>query len=205
MRQSRHVVAGVDEAGRGPVAGPVVAAACVLGRLPRSRDGSGWSPRSAPDVRIADSKLLTQAGRERACVWLQTHARYGIGRASVAEIDRLGIRQATELAMRRAIEALRRVIRVDSLIVDGNDRFEFELPSQSRVGGDRTVCSVAAASILAKVTRDRYMIELSAQFPQYGFSQHKGYGTTKHRMVVQQYGPTPQHRSLFTKTWLRIG
>jgi ribonuclease HII len=175
-------VAGIDEAGRGPWAGPVIAAAVVLdrGRAPEGLD---------------DSKKLRPARREALFEALMACAAVGIGAASVAEIDRLNIRDATFLAMRRAIAAL--PAQPDHALVDGNALPGLDCPATALVGGDGLSLSIAAASIVAKVTRDRMMVELSASCPGYGFERHKGYGTEAHRAALMRLGPSAHHRRSF--------
>lgn len=176
-------IAGVDEAGRGPLAGPVVAAAVVL---PPERD-------DLPAV--FDSKQLSAAARED--VFAELHAlegiQIGVASASPAEIDALNILRATHLAMRRAVAELRRA---DFVLVDGLP-VRFDLPSRNMVGGDAKCACIAAASIVAKVTRDREMIRAAERFPQYGFAEHKGYGTAEHLAMLKKYGPSELHRKSF--------
>ena len=175
---------GVDEAGRGPLAGPVYAAAVIL----------------RPDVVIDgvnDSKKLTEKRREalfdEICAAAQA---YGIASASVEEIESLNILQATFLAMRRAVEALG--VRPELVLVDGNQTPPgLNAPVKTVVKGDALSASIAAASILAKVSRDRYMRELDARYPAYGFAGHKGYGTAAHCAALREVGPCPEHRMSF--------
>ena len=177
------LVAGVDEAGRGPLAGPVVAAAVILDE----RD---------PIVGVADSKVLSAAQRERLCDLIHARARaVAVGLASVEEIDRLNILQATMLAMQRAVAGLS--LRPTRVRVDGNRLPVLPVPAEAVVGGDATVAAIAAASIVAKVTRDRLMDELHRRFPEYGFDRHRGYATAHHRQVLARLGPTPAHRRSF--------
>ncbi|MEM6547535.1 MAG: ribonuclease HII [Pseudomonadota bacterium] len=177
-------VAGIDEAGRGPWAGPVMAAAVIL---PPDRFPPG----------LDDSKRLSAAMREKLYDAVRAEAvATGIGLAEVEEIDRLNILAATELAMCRAVAALG--IRPVACLVDGN-RVPKALPVPGRavIGGDRLAASIAAASILAKVTRDRLMISLAAAFPDYGWERNKGYGTAAHRNALERYGVSPHHRRSF--------
>lgn len=184
------VVCGIDEAGRGPWAGPVVAAAAILDRagLPLSLA-----------VELNDSKRLKAAARERLLVELAPHAVIGVGQASAAEIDAINILQATFLAMDRAVAALGRV--PDFALVDGNR--PPPLPSvpgcviQCLVGGDGRSLSIAAASIAAKVTRDRLMADLAARFPGYGWERNAGYGTAAHKAALERLGVTPEHRKSY--------
>lgn len=180
-------IGGVDEAGRGPLAGPVVAAVVVL------REGQ-----SLPGVR--DSKKLSARRREELALLIRESAvGWAIGTATVAEIDALNILHASMLAMRRAIEGLQAL--PELLRIDGNrcpemgDGFAARL--EALVGGDDLCPAIAAASILAKVTRDALMDELHSSFPQYGFDRHRGYPTAQHRQALLEYGPLPDHRRSF--------
>lgn len=183
-RRGLNCIAGIDEAGRGPLAGPVVAAAVVL--------PSGYA---LPG--LDDSKKITSSRRERLYEALVADATvlHGIGRADVEEIDRLNILRATHLAMRRAVEALPAL--PDLCLIDGLPVREFPWPQKAIVKGDSKCLSIAAASILAKVTRDRYMRELGLLFPAYGFERHCGYGTKQHLAALHQHGITLHHRRLF--------
>jgi ribonuclease HII len=177
------LVAGVDEAGRGPLAGPVVAAAVILDDL-------------APIRGLADSKLLTPLRRERLYDEICAKAlALAIAEASVEEIDRLNILQATLLAMRRAVEALRLVPR--HVLVDGNRLPVLKMAATAIVKGDATVPAISAASILAKVHRDRQCAALHAAWPQYGFALHKGYPTAAHLQALREHGACPAHRRSF--------
>ena len=181
-------VAGVDEAGRGPLAGPVVAAAVIL------------DP-ARPVAGLADSKALSPQQRETLAKDIQESAlAWSVGWADRAEIDALNILAATMLAMRRAIIGLR--LTPASVLVDGNRlpnlRFnERFIQGEAIVGGDRKVESISAASIIAKTTRDRFMIEMDSLYPDYGFAKHKGYGTELHRQHLQEFGPCELHRRSF--------
>ena len=178
-------VCGIDEAGRGPLAGPVVAAAVIL-------------PEDIQLPGVNDSKKITEKKREILFDFVKEHAlAYGIGEASETEIDEINILQATFLAMRRAVEALQ--IPADYALVDGNRIQGLPVPAETVIGGDGKVLSIAAASILAKVTRDRYMRDMAAQYPEYGFEKHKGYGTKAHYAAIEQYGSCPLHRKTFLK------
>ena len=175
----RHV-AGVDEAGRGPLAGPVVAAAvvCVSG---------GTIPG------IGDSKRITSARRVRLSSRIRrTAVDWAIGAATAREVDQLNIHNASLLAMRRAVLGLRE--RVDYVYIDGRFFPDIPIPGESVIRGDQSIPAVSAASILAKVARDRQMTWLDRIYPQYGFSRHKGYPTRFHRSVLETLGPTPEHR-----------
>jgi ribonuclease HII len=183
------VVCGVDEAGRGPWAGPVVAAAVVLdpARCPKGLD---------------DSKKLSEAARERLFGALQGCAVTGVGMANVAEIDNLNIHWATMLAMERAVAAL--ACTVDHVLVDGNRLPRWGHKATAIVGGDAQCRSIAAASIVAKVTRDRLMCGLDAEYPGYGWAANKGYGTAAHAAGLAQLGVTPHHRHSFAPVKKRL-
>ena len=177
------LVAGVDEAGRGPLAGPVVAAAVMLDE-------------TQPIAGLADSKKLTAVRREQLFDQIRARALCcAVGVASVDEIDRLNILQATLLAMRRAVEGLR--LRPGLVLVDGNRLPVLGIRAEAIVRGDATVPAISAASIVAKVTRDRALADLHRQFPAYGFDQHKGYGTAQHLEALRRWGPCPAHRRSF--------
>lgn len=177
------LVAGVDEAGRGPLAGPVVAAAVILDDL-------------NPIAGLADSKKLTPLRRERLYDEIRAKALCcSVAEASVEEIDQLNILQATLLAMRRAVLGLR--LRPVKVLVDGNRLPTLDVLAEAIVRGDATVPAISAASILAKVHRDRWCADLDAQFPQYGFASHKGYGTAVHLAALRVHGACPQHRRSF--------
>ena len=177
------LAAGVDEAGRGPLAGPVVAAAVIL------------DPRQGI-AGLADSKKLTARRREQLFDQIQDKALCcAIGQASVEEIDRLNILQATLLAMQRAVAGLRLV--PARVLVDGNRLPRLPMLAEAIVGGDAKVPAISAASILAKVHRDRWCEQIDAEYPQYGFAAHKGYGTAAHLAALRQHGPTPWHRRSF--------
>ena len=180
-----HVVCGVDEAGRGPLAGPVCAAAVIL-------------PEHLQIPGLNDSKKLTDKKRRELFPVIQEQAiAYGIGLASEQEIDEINILQATFLAMRRALEQL--TVRPEIALIDGNRETDFGLPVKTVVKGDSLSANIAAASILAKVTRDNLMMELAQQYPEYGFEIHKGYGTKVHYEALRTYGPCPIHRKTFLK------
>ena len=178
-------VCGCDEAGRGPLCGPVVAAAVILD----------------PEVIIEgldDSKKLTEKKREKLFDIIKEKAlAYAIAEASPAEIDEINILNASMLAMRRAVEALS--VKADFALIDGNCARGFVIPTQTVVKGDAKSPSIAAASILAKVTRDRQCAELDALYPEYGFAKHKGYPTKDHMQKVRELGPCPEHRRSFLK------
>jgi len=177
------LVAGVDEAGRGPLAGPVVAAAVILDDR-------------HPIYGLADSKKLSAKRREALFDEIRAKALCcSIAQASVEEIDTLNILQATLLAMRRAVLGLRLPPKL--VLVDGNRLPVLEIRSEAIVKGDEKVPAISAASILAKVTRDRWCNQYHTEFPQYGFDQHKGYGTAEHLAALRQHGACPQHRKTF--------
>ena len=177
------LVAGVDEAGRGPLAGPVVAAAVILDER-------------QPIQGLADSKKLSAKRREALFDEIRAKALCcSIAQASVEEIDALNILQATLLAMRRAVLGLRLPPKL--VLVDGNRLPVLEIRSEAIVKGDEKVPCISAASILAKVTRDRWCKQYHVEFPQYGFDQHKGYGTAEHLAALRQHGACPQHRKTF--------
>ena len=177
---------GVDEAGRGPLAGPVCAAAVML---PRGLDIPG----------LNDSKKLTEKKREELYDIICAGAVcYGVAFAGVEDIERLNILNATFLAMNRAIAQLSMPPQL--ALIDGNRDSGIEAPSRCIVKGDALCADIAAASVLAKVTRDRYMTALASEYPQYGFEKHKGYGTKQHYAAIREFGPSPAHRMSFLKT-----
>jgi ribonuclease HII len=184
--QMGGVIAGIDEAGRGPWAGPVVAAAVVLdpARLPPRLPGE-----------LDDSKKLQRERRRELFEALTACAHIGVGQATVAEIDSHNILAATMVAMARAFQALD--VPADAALVDGNRCPDLGRPARCLVGGDRLSLSVAAASIVAKVTRDRLMSELARTFPGYGWERNAGYGTAEHRQALHRLGVTPHHRKSF--------
>ncbi|HVW66795.1 MAG TPA: ribonuclease HII [Candidatus Peribacteraceae bacterium] len=201
---STIVIVGIDEAGRGPLAGPVVAGACHI-PLPvfgRRKPYGAWSPfarKRTPDIIIADSKALGEDGREIAYAWITEHCAWGIGMSSQEEIDAYGILQATENAMQQALAMVAERITPTYVLVDGNDKFWFDYPHSSVVRGDDKEPTIAAASILAKVTRDRLMLECATDFPQYGFERHKGYGSEEHIAAIKTHGPCALHRKSFLR------
>ncbi len=176
-------VCGTDEAGRGPLAGPVVAAACIL-------------PEGLVIDGLDDSKKLSEKKRERLYGEICEKAlAWSVAMSTPAEIDGINILEASLLAMRRAIDSLS--IKPDFVLVDGNIDRDFQIPAKAVIGGDGISQSIAAASILAKVTRDRLCAELDEKYPQYGFAAHKGYPTKAHKLAVYEYGPCPEHRRSF--------
>ena len=183
-------LAGVDEAGRGCLAGPVVAAAVVL-------EGGHTLPG------VDDSKLIPAADRDFLAKRIRATAlSWGIGSASPAEIDRINILEATRLAMQRALSSLN--VRLDCAVIDAVRLLACPFPVLSLVRGDSVSYSVACASILAKVERDRMMSELDESYPQYGFRRHKGYAAAEHRQALQEFGPSPEHRLTFRSVLPRV-
>ena len=179
------VICGVDEAGRGPLAGPVYAAAVVL-------------PPHLVIPGLDDSKKLSDKRRRELFPLIQEQAVcYGIGFASEKEIDEVNILQATFLAMERALSQIQG--KADFALIDGNREKDFGIPVLTVVKGDSRSANIAAASVLAKVTRDDYMLEMAKQYPEYGFDIHKGYGTRAHYDALRRYGPCPIHRATFLK------
>lgn len=187
-RQETDVLTcGVDEAGRGALAGPVVAGACVLPSLRRF------------PVLITDSKQMSPAEREESFRWLLENAVCGVGSVEASEIDRIGILACTEIAMQRAVAQISRLHPDLYLLVDGRDAFWFDHPHSSVVRGDQSEQCIAAASILAKVTRDHHMEALDRLVPEYGFVDHKGYGTADHFEAIRTIGISKEHRKTFLK------
>ena len=182
------VIAGVDEAGRGPLAGPVYAAAVIL-------------PHGLLIPGLNDSKKLTDRRRRELFDVIEQEAEdFGIGFATEQEIDEVNILQATFLAMQRALDVLKK--RPDLALIDGNRETDFGLPVKTVIHGDGLSANIAAASILAKVTRDRVMEEYALQYPGYGFEVHKGYGTRRHYAALDELGPSPIHRKSFLKKYM---
>ena len=180
-----QVICGVDEAGRGPLAGPVCAAAVIL-------------PPHLEIPGLTDSKKLTDKKRRELFPVIKEQAiAYGIGMASEQEIDEINILQATFLAMQRALDQLH--VKPDLALIDGNREKDFGLPVKTVVKGDSLSMNIAAASVLAKVTRDDLMVQLAQTYPQYGFEIHKGYGTKAHYAALTEHGPCPIHRMSFLK------
>ena len=183
--ESVHILCGVDEAGRGPLAGPVCAAAVIL-------------PRGTVIEGLNDSKKLSEKKREQLFdVICDTALSYAIAFATVEEIEELNILHAAQLAMNRAIEELDP--KPDLAIIDGNQAGDIRFPHETVVKGDASCISIAAASILAKVTRDRFMLDMAQQYPMYHFEKHKGYGTKDHYSALREFGPCPIHRPSFLK------
>ena len=193
--QGHSCVAGIDEAGRGPLAGPVVAAAVIL-------------PGRFSHKLLTDSKKLSPSVRENLHAELTTHTnvRFAIAIVGVEEIDRINILRATHEAMRRAVAALSSV--PDHVLIDGLPVRPFPIAQTALIGGDALSFSIAAASVIAKVTRDRLMVEHDAKFPQYEFARHKGYGTALHLERLKEHGPCDLHRRSFLpvrQALLRLG
>lgn len=185
MNKGFKTVCGVDEAGRGPLAGPVYAAAVIL-------------PVETEIAGLNDSKKLSEKKREELFDIINDVAiSISVGTASEKEIDEINILNATFLAMKRAVEGLE--ISPDYAIIDGNRVPNLEIPTETVVKGDGKVMSVAAASIIAKVSRDRFMLKMAEQYPEYQFEKHKGYGTRLHYEMIEKYGVSPIHRSSFLK------
>ena len=178
-------IAGVDEAGRGPLAGPVCAAACIL-------------PRNLEIPGLNDSKKLSPKARDSLYdIIINSAVSYGIAFATVAEIESLNILNATFLAMNRALSQLSPQPAL--ALIDGNRNSGISIPSRCVVKGDSLCADIAAASVLAKVTRDRYMLTMAEQYPEYGFEKHKGYGTAQHYAALRQFGPSSIHRPSFLR------
>ena len=182
---SVQILCGVDETGRGPLAGPVCAAAVIL-------------PKETVIEGLNDSKKLSEKKREQLYdVICETAVSYAISFATVAEIEELNILHATQLAMIRAINELDPI--PDLALIDGNQAGDIKFPHETVIKGDASCVSIAAASILAKVTRDRFMVEMAEQYPNYHFEKHKGYGTKDHYNALREFGPCPIHRPSFLK------
>lgn len=182
-----EIVCGVDEAGRGPLAGPVCAAAVIL-------------PKGYVIDGVNDSKKLTEKKREALFDAIKEEAlAYSIATASAQEIDEINILQATFLAMKRAVEGLD--IKPNIALIDGNKEPHLDIPMRTIIKGDARSANIAAASILAKVTRDRFMLEMAEKYPEYQFDKHKGYGTKLHYEMLDAFGPCEIHRQSFLKTW----
>lgn len=180
---SKILIAGVDEAGRGPLAGPVFAAAVILDPM-------------RPIAGLADSKTLSESKRDSLYILIKESAlSWSIAKVGVEEIDKLNILQATLLAMQRAVEGLR--IQPDEVLVDGNRLPKLSMPAQAIVKGDSKVQAISAASILAKVERDKLMVDYHQQYPDFSFHVHKGYGTKQHLAEIEQFGFLEIHRKTF--------
>lgn len=181
-----YIVAGLDESGRGPLAGPIIAAAIMLNRKFRNRG-------------IRDSKQLSPKKREELYNFLINHkdVKWGVGKVSEKLIDRINILEATKLAMEKAVRDLERKTKIDFLILDGNFKINLLHLQKSVIKGDEKVLSCAAASIIAKVTRDRLMLKYHNKYPQYGFDRHKGYGTKLHYEMIKEHKISAIHRRTF--------
>jgi ribonuclease HII len=199
----RYII-GIDEVGRGPLIGPVVAGAACF----RVADFSVTSEQESALQLVRDSKRLTEKQRENVVAAIEAHFRMAIGSASAETIDRVNILEASFLAMKESLGALRRIIEREIgakipeseilLLVDGNQKIpNLSLAQETIVGGDAKVKSIAAASIVAKVARDRLLMEYDARWPQYGLARHKGYGTKEHMAALEKFGPLPEHRQSF--------
>lgn len=183
-----NLVCGVDEAGRGPLCGPVVAAAVIL-------------PKDECIEGVNDSKKLSEKKREKLYNDIISKSlAYGIGISDVDVIEEVNILNATKIAMKKAIENLD--IRPDYVLIDGNQMIDIDIKGETVISGDAKSESIAAASILAKVTRDRMLIEYDKKYPEYGFAKHKGYGTKAHIEAIKEYGLTPIHRPSFCKKFV---
>jgi len=190
MQSSKRIIAGIDEVGRGPLAGPVIACAVVI--LPKSDLGNL--------SKLRDSKQLSFKQREEYYNIFKKHPgiQWGIGRVSEGVIDRINIYQATKLAMERAVRNLSKTVRPEFLYIDGTMTIEIAIPQKAVVRGDETIQLCAMASIVAKVIRDRIMVRYHQKYPQYGFNRHKGYGTRHHFEMLKKYGPCLIHRKTFS-------
>ena len=193
---STAIIAGIDEAGRGCIAGPVVAAACVYDWCCPER-----SRRTHHDTHplITDSKILTKKQREEAFTFLTENFPFGVGIVDAQFIDSEGILAATEKAMQEAVAELSQETKPTYLIIDGRDHFWFDISHSSVIRGDQSEPCIAAASIIAKVTRDSLMCEYEEEFPEYGFGKHKGYGTEIHFQKLRKFGVSPLHRRTFLR------
>ncbi len=175
-------IAGVDEAGRGALAGPIVAGAVIL-------------PDDFPVAELGDSKKLTDARRRELLVLIKEKCDWAAGFSSAEEVDKLGVKKATREAMWRAIKKLKSAPR--TLLIDGNDHFLFDIPREEYIKGDDRIPMISAASIVAKVTRDDYMIELAKRYPQFGFESNAGYGASKHMELLDNEIYCPEHRKSY--------
>lgn len=203
MSQSPTVIVGIDEAGRGPLAGPVVAGAVHLPpqyEIKKCRKG-GWK---IDGVRLFDSKQLEPQEREEAYAWITTNCPHGVAFSTHDDIDRDGIMASNESAMQRAVAVLAQAVTPTYLLVDGRDKYWFDYVHSSIVEGDAKEACIAAASIVAKVTRDRMMIEHALAFPRYGFERHKGYAAPEHIDALKKHGPCTIHRRSFLTAILPI-
>lgn len=189
-QEGHQVICGIDEAGRGPLCGPVVAAAVVL-------------PRGACIEGVNDSKKLSQKKREQVYEEILKNAlSVSVGIADVDVIEEVNILNATKLAMKKALESL--LVKPDMVLIDGNQKIHTDIKQETVISGDAISESIAAASIIAKVTRDNMLIEYDKQYPEYGFAKHKGYGTKAHIEAIQRYGLTPIHRPSFCTKFVTV-
>lgn len=177
--QKNQIIAGMDEAGRGSWAGPVVAAAVIL-------------PKNFRLPGLTDSKLLTSKQRDELFLKITQNYDFGVGIISHDQIDKYGLLHATFLAFEMALAGLKN--KPDKILIDGRDKFKFMIPHESIIKGDLKIKSISAASVVAKVTRDRIMIEYAGKYPNYGFEVHKGYGTSRHQRALEEHGPSKIHR-----------
>lgn len=185
LSEGYNYIGGVDEVGRGPLNGPVVTACCIL---PLDFECEG----------LTDSKKLTEKKREKYYEYIINNCvAYGIGEASPEEIDEYNILEATKIAMGRAIEEVKKQINLDYVLVDGNMKMNLDLPYKSIVKGDSKSISISAASVIAKVTRDRMLIELDKKYPMYGYAKHKGYPTKAHLEAIKKYGLIDGYRKSY--------
>ena len=195
------VIVGVDEAGRGPLAGPVVAGAVHLPNEPKKKRSGGWE---IDGVRLFDSKQLSDGEREAAYAWITTNCPWGVAFSSALDIDTNGIMASNESAMQRAVAMLAKAVTPTYLLVDGRDKYWFDYVHSSIIEGDAKEACIAAASIVAKVTRDRLMVEYAKEFPLYGFEGHKGYAAPAHIEALKTHGPCAIHRKSFLTGILTI-
>lgn len=206
------LVVGVDEAGRGPLAGPVVACATLFRNSQFPNSSFQIDPKDEKKWKLVrDSKTLSEKQREEMFDFVQEYFYVGVGIVHADTIDRINILEATFLAMKSAVSDLERSLRQSQLkqnlflLIDGNQKIpNISIEQETVVGGDGTVKSIAAASIIAKVTRDRMIVEYDREYPQYGFAKHKGYGTKVHMDALRKYGPSPIHRMSFKPVLLSI-
>lgn len=193
-------IVGVDEAGRGPLAGPVVAGAVHLPREPK-KTKHGWE---IDGVRLFDSKQLSDAERDESYAWITANCPWGVAFSSALDIDEHGIMASNESAMQRAVAMLAETVAPTYLLVDGRDKYWFDYVHSSIIEGDAKEACIAAASIVAKVTRDRMMLEYAKEFPLYGFEGHKGYAAPSHIEALKTHGPCRIHRRSFLTAILSI-
>ena len=187
IRSETAVIVGIDEAGRGALAGPVVAGACLL------IDALEGHPL------IRDSKQLSPLQREEAFAWIEANCTFGFGVVEGHEVDTIGILGATEKAMHMALSMVEDAVKPTYVLVDGRDKFWFNYPHSSVIRGDESEPCISAASIVAKVLRDRLMVQHARAFPKYKFEQHKGYGAPEHIETIRSLGPCPLHRKTFLR------